>query len=100
MRGQDLVTLAIAPVLLVVARLATRGNVRARLVEIGLGGYLLYTYTGAAFGYRFNRFILLYTALCSLSAVTLFSRLRRVDGVRARVNEAGHAIRPSHADVA
>ena len=81
MRGQDFVTLAVAPLLLVAAGLASRGRVRARLVEIGLAGYLLYTYTGAAFGYRFNRFSLVYIALCSLSAFAVIVAVRRLNGV-------------------
>ena len=86
MRGQDLVTLAVAPLLLVAAGLAVRGRVRARLIEIGLVGYILYTYAGAAFGYRFNPFLLIYIALCSMSVVALVVALRRFEGVDLRIH--------------
>jgi hypothetical protein len=78
MRGQDLVTLLLAPALIAASGLAVRGSHRARLVEIGLLGYLVYTYAGAAFGYRFNRLILVYIAAFSTSAFALVHAVRQV----------------------
>jgi len=69
-RGQDLVTLLTLPVLL--ASLLVRST-RARLVWIGLLGYLVYTYTGAAFAYRFNALFLVYLTLFTLSLGALWT---------------------------
>jgi hypothetical protein len=67
MRGQDLVTLACLPVLLAAMRDAARGSPRAAVIWLGLAGYVLYTYVGAAFAYRFNELFLVYVAIFSLS---------------------------------
>ena len=73
MRGPDLVTV-LALVVMSLALLAVRrGSARATLVWLGLLGYVFYTYTGAAFGYAFNNFFLIYVALFSLSMFTLVS---------------------------
>jgi hypothetical protein len=71
MRGQDLVTLLVVPVLAVTLFAVRRGSSRASLVWIGLLGYMLYTYLGASVAYYFNPIFLLYVALLSLSAFAL-----------------------------
>jgi hypothetical protein len=71
MRGQDLLTLLTLPLLVTAMAGAQRGSARATLVWLGLLGYELYTYAGAAFAYRFNRFFLIYVALFALSALAL-----------------------------
>ncbi|HXT99985.1 MAG TPA: hypothetical protein VN903_03285 [Polyangia bacterium] len=70
-RGQDLLTLMILPALVAALAGTSRASARATVVWLGLLGYLLYTYTGAAFAYRFNRFFLVYVALFTLTAVAL-----------------------------
>jgi hypothetical protein len=79
MKGQDLVTLAMLPVLLAALPATRRGSAGASLVRVGLVGYLLYSYAGAAFAYRFNALFLLYVALFSLSLATLVAALRDID---------------------
>ena len=94
-RGQDLVTLLVAPATLVAARLAVRGSLRARLIEIGLLAYITYTYAGAAFGYRFNRFFLIYVALFSVSVFAIVAVVLRVaDSDLRRHFDGGSPRRP------
>ncbi len=59
-RGQDVVTLIVAPFLLITAIYAYRGSKRSLLIYIGLLAYILYSYTGAAFAYSFNKLVLVY----------------------------------------
>lgn len=70
-QGQDLVTLATVPLLAASMWAARRGSARAVVVWAGLLGYLLYTYTGAALVYDFNRLFPVYLALFSLSGFAL-----------------------------
>lgn len=70
--GQDLMTLGlILPAVLASAFLTMRGSKRALLIWFGLLGYLLYTYTLAAFCLHFNRLFLIYVGLvgCTLYAL-------------------------------
>jgi hypothetical protein len=71
MRGQDVVTLAVAPLVFVSVWLATEGSARARVLALGFAGYTTYTYAGAAFGYRYNPMLLIYIAILSLSSALL-----------------------------
>ena len=82
MRGQDLLTLLILPVLAAAVAGARRQSPRATVVWLGLVGYLLYTYTGAAFAYRFNRLFLVYVALFGLSALALGAGALGIDVAR------------------
>jgi hypothetical protein len=94
-RGQDAVTLAAVPLVLAAAWHAHRGALRSRLVELGLLGYVIYTYAGAAFGYRFNHFFLIYIALLSLSLLALLLLLRRLSMTDVRrAFDAGVPRRP------
>jgi hypothetical protein len=71
-RGQDLVTcVVVVPALVMTVIAVRRGSVRGTMVWIGLLGYVFYTYTGAAFAYRFNELFLVYVALFSLSVFAL-----------------------------
>ncbi len=79
LRGQDLVTLLAMPVLIMAALLAGRGSARAMMVWIGLLGYVLYTYTGASFGYFFNDFFAIYVALFSLCVFALAATVSSID---------------------
>lgn len=71
LQGQDLVTLISMPALILTMLAARRGSARAKLIWIGLLGYVLYTYLGAAVGYYLNNFTLLYIAVFSLSLAAL-----------------------------
>jgi hypothetical protein len=72
-RGQDLVTLLVLAVLVLVPVLAhvRRGSPRATLVWLGLLGYLAYSCTAAAFAYAFNELFPVYVALFALSGASL-----------------------------
>ncbi len=71
LRGQDLITLLTMPILLMTLFAVRRGSTRAKLIWIGLLGYVLYAYLGAAVGYFLNNFTLLYIALFSLSLAAM-----------------------------
>ena len=78
--GNDLVTLAVAVPLLVVALiLAVRGSQRAQLVWLAMVGYMLYNYAFYLFAAAFNRFFLIYVALFTLAIFALIFGLSKVD---------------------
>lgn len=80
MRGTDLYTLFVAlPAVLVALSVAGRGSLRAKLVLVGLLGYVLYTYLGGAFAFALNEFYLIYVALFALSIAALFAAVRSID---------------------
>lgn len=79
LRGQDLVTLLALPALVAALRAAGRGSARGTLVWIGLLGYLWYTYAGAALGYAFGPFTLVYAALFGLLSFALVAALSGVN---------------------
>jgi hypothetical protein len=70
-RGQDLLTLVTVPLLAAALRGAQRGSARASIIWLGLLGYLLYTYAGAAFAYALNELFLVYVALFALCLFTV-----------------------------
>ena len=78
-RGQDLVTLAASAVMAWTVLRVKRGSTRARLVWLGVLGYVAYTYVGAAFAYAYNELFLLYIALFGLSVFTLAFALGGLD---------------------
>lgn len=88
-RGQDLVTLMALVVFGLSLRAARRGSPRATLIWLGLLGYLAYTYTGAAFSYRFNELFLIYVALFSGLGAALIAALSglRVNALRNAFDE-------------
>jgi hypothetical protein len=75
MRGQDIVTLAASVLLLPAMRAAKNGSARGLLAWIGLLGYMVYAFTGAAFAYGFNELFLLYIALFAISIAALVACL-------------------------
>lgn len=78
--GNDLVTLAVAvPVLIVALALSMRGSQRAQLVWLGMLDYTLYNYAFYLFGAALNRFFLIYVALFTLSAYALIFGLANID---------------------
>lgn len=78
-RGQDLVTLLVLPVLAAALIGVRRGSARAAMTWIGVLGYILYTYAGASFSYYFNRFFLIYVALFSLSIFAIIAATTGLD---------------------
>lgn len=79
LRGQDLVTLIAMPAALVTLLSAGRGSARAKVVWMGLLGYLLYTYMGASVAYAFNEFFLIYVALFSMSVFAIVALATGID---------------------
>jgi hypothetical protein len=79
-RGADLVTLFVGvPALAITLYAAGRGSVRALITWVGVLGYILYTYIGAAFAFNFNNLFLAYVALVSMSVFALITILTRTD---------------------
>jgi hypothetical protein len=78
LRGYDLVTLAVAPVLLLLQLVRPRA-VASRLVSLGLLSYLAYTYAYYLFGTGFNDALLLHAVVFSGSLVGLVLGLTRID---------------------
>lgn len=67
--GQDLFSLLVSlPGLVISAIRAGRGSLRARMVWLGILGYLLYTYAFLAFNVHFNILFLVYVGLLGCSA--------------------------------
>lgn len=77
-RGQDVVTLLAVGVMAAALARARRGSARGTVVWLGILGYLLYAYVGAAFAYAFNDLFLLYVTTFSASlfaSIVAFGRL-------------------------
>ncbi len=80
LRGNDLVTLAVAvPLLFASLLLAARGSARARLVWLGSLAYLAYNYAFYLFGAAFNEFFLIYVGAFALPLGALVLGLAAVD---------------------
>jgi hypothetical protein len=80
LRGGDLVSLAVAtPVLLVALVGAIRGSRRAQLVWIGTLAYAVYNYAYYVFGSAFNDIFLLHVALFGASVFALGLALASLD---------------------
>ena len=70
--GNDVGNLVlIVPVLMIVAIMALRGSVAARLVWMGTLVYLIYDFLGYAFGAHFNAMFLAYSSVLGLSFYAL-----------------------------
>lgn len=79
MRGQDLVTLLVSGLLVLSANQIRNGSTRAVAAWLGLMGYELYTYAGAAFAYAFNGLFLVYIAAFSSSLAAIVWAVGAVD---------------------
>lgn len=79
LRGQDLVTLLALPAFGAALVRVWRGSQRATLIWLGVLGYLFYTYAGAAVGYFFAEFTLLYIVLFSLTVFALAAAASGLD---------------------
>lgn len=86
--AQDVVTLALAlPLLVVALRLAARGSLRGRLLWAGLLAYVAYWYWFYVVGARFNVLFLAYAAVVAASLLALAGVLASLDvaAVHARL---------------
>ena len=83
--GQDVITLAFAVPLLVLATIAMqKGSLRGRLLWLGALGYLVYTYGTYALWARWNPLFLIYVALFGLSLYAVALGLVRSDAIAIR----------------
>jgi len=78
-QGQDLLTLALAPLLVWAAVRARAGSVQAHLLWLGLLLFIVYAYLNVAFGMPFNDMFLGYAAIIGISSYALLSGLLRTD---------------------
>ncbi len=80
LRGNDLVTLVVAVPLLIGALVVSpRNGPRARLLWMGMLGYMLYNYAFYLFGAVFNKHFLIYAAIVACSLLALLLVLPRLD---------------------
>ncbi|WP_143466810.1 hypothetical protein [Lentzea kentuckyensis] len=77
--AQDVLTLAIVPVLILAGRRSNAGSLRGHLVWLGLLGYIAYTYLIYAFGVPHNSAFLLYIAALTLSIAALIDGIARIN---------------------
>jgi hypothetical protein len=78
--ANDLITLfVIVPLLATAIYFTKKGSQKWLLLLMGLLAYVFYNFAFYLFGAVFNNFFLLYAALVSLSAITLFILLLRFD---------------------
>ena len=72
----DIITLfVVVPLLVMAIYLSQKGSQRWLMVWMGLMGYVFYNFAFYLFGAAFNIFFLIYTALVSMSAITLVLQL-------------------------
>lgn len=81
LRGNDLVTLPVAGLLVAAVLRARHGSLGWRLVWLGTLAYMLYNYAFYLFGAAFNAVFLLYVALVALSIYALVFGLMQTDPV-------------------
>jgi hypothetical protein len=88
--GQDIANLVVFPVMAVVAFLAWRGSLRARLVWNGLAAYAVYSYAIYSFDVHWSRLFLLDVAVFGLSVHALAGGIATLDfdAIRARCSSA------------
>jgi hypothetical protein len=86
-RGYDLISLIVVAPLLAVMLLRIRRSLHARLVWLGLLGFVVYDYSLYVFGARFNDVFLIHIAILSASIVAFVFALAGldVDEIRRRV---------------
>jgi hypothetical protein len=82
--AQDVLTLAIVPLLVWSARLSRKGSLGGHLLWLGLLAYIAYTYLIYAFGVPHNSAFLLYVTALTLSVTALIDGIARVDVRRVR----------------
>ena len=88
--GQDMVTLAVAIPLLVIATLLVRnGSVRGLVLRAGILLYFTYAYMLLAFGGAYNDLFLVYVAIFSASLFAFVLSLLAIDPTRLRARFSG-----------
>lgn len=88
--GQDIVTLAVAIPLLVIATLLVRsGSVRGLVLRAGVLLYFTYTYMLLAFGGAYNQLFLVYVAIYSASLFAFILSVLAIDRTRLRARFSG-----------
>ncbi|MET9232228.1 hypothetical protein [Lentzea sp. NPDC003310] len=85
--AQDVLTLAIVPVLVLAGRRARAGSAAAHLLWLGLLAYVAYTYLIYAFGVPQNSAFLLYVAAVALSVAALVDGVARVEVRQLRLGD-------------
>ncbi|PKL14093.1 MAG: hypothetical protein CVV52_03220 [Spirochaetae bacterium HGW-Spirochaetae-8] len=80
MQANDLLSLILAaPALIVSHALARKGSLRARLLQSGLLGFVVYTYLTMCVGAAYNPLFLIYTALFGTSLFALILSFQTID---------------------
>lgn len=88
--GQDIVTLAVAIPLLVIATLLVRnGSVRGLVLRAGVLLYFTYTYMLLAFGGAYNDLFLVYVAIYSAGLFAFILSVLAIDPTRLRARFSG-----------
>jgi len=88
--GQDMVTLAVAIPLLIIATLLVRnGSLRGLVLRAGVLLYFTYTYMLLAFGGAYNELFLVYVAIFSASLFAFVLSLLAIDPTRLRSRFSG-----------
>jgi hypothetical protein len=78
--AQDVITLFVTvPVMVIAFMFALRGSMRARLVWLGMLGYILYSYVMYAFSVRFNNLFLVYVAVLGLAIYSFVGTIATTD---------------------
>jgi hypothetical protein len=78
--AQDVITLFVTvPVLVISFIFALRGSLRARLVWLGMIGYVLYSYVMYAFSVRFNSLFLVYVCILGLAIYSFVGTIATTD---------------------
>jgi hypothetical protein len=78
--AQDIITLFVTvPVMVIAFIFALRGSYRARLVWLGMLGYVLYSYILYAFAVYFNSLFLVYAAILCLAIYSFIGTISTTD---------------------
>lgn len=88
--ANDIVTLIIAPMLILSLSLQRRGDDRGLLIWLGLMLYMFYNYAFYLFGASFNEFFLIYVALYSLSLYSIIIGLLAINVHAIHENSRDH----------
>jgi hypothetical protein len=82
-RAQDVLTLALLPLLVWTGHRSRAGSLRGHLLWLGLLFYLAYSYAIYLIGWQQNAAFVLYTTAVTLSTAALVDGLARIDATRA-----------------
>jgi hypothetical protein len=88
-RAQDVLTLALVPLLLAAGHRSRTGSLRAHLLWLGLLAYLAYSYAIYLVGWQQNRAFLPYAAVVTIATAALVDGLVRIDPARVAPRSPG-----------